>query len=78
MADIKQQDEAISAFDMFEEPAGFYEAPKEPTFAEHKLLSGDILNIRLVGHNPLWVRRIRLLDHFYIVSFRILLATVFT
>ncbi|KAG9523734.1 hypothetical protein KCV07_g2317, partial [Aureobasidium melanogenum] len=39
---------------MFEEPEGFYEAEKEPTFVEYTLQSGLKLNLRLVGHNPLW------------------------
>ncbi|OAG08587.1 uncharacterized protein CC84DRAFT_1162506 [Paraphaeosphaeria sporulosa] len=40
--------------DLFQEPEGFYQPEKEPTFASHTLLSGKELNIRLVGHNPLW------------------------
>ncbi|KAF2451798.1 hypothetical protein P171DRAFT_11932 [Karstenula rhodostoma CBS 690.94] len=40
--------------DLFQEPEGFYEPEKKPTFASHTLLSGKELNIRLVGHNPLW------------------------
>lgn len=40
---------------IFEEPEGFYEAEKEPTFVEYTLQSGLKLNLRLVGHNPLWV-----------------------
>ncbi|KAK6007449.1 hypothetical protein QM012_004263 [Aureobasidium pullulans] len=39
---------------IFEEPEGFYEAEKEPTFVEYTLQSGLKLNLRLVGHNPLW------------------------
>ena len=42
--------------DLFQEPADFYQPEKQATFASHKLLSGTELNIRLVGHNPLWVR----------------------
>jgi len=41
--------------DLFQEPADFYQPPKEATFAAHHLLSGKELSIRLVGHNPLWV-----------------------
>lgn len=41
---------------MFDEPADFYEPEKEATFATHKLLNGDELTVRLVGHSPLWVR----------------------
>ncbi|KAK3209598.1 hypothetical protein GRF29_44g91045 [Pseudopithomyces chartarum] len=40
--------------DLFQEPEGFYEPEKQPTFATHNLLSGKDLSIRLVGHNPLW------------------------
>jgi nicotinamide N-methyltransferase len=42
--------------DIFQEPADFYQPEKQPTFASHQLLSGTELRIRLVGHNPLWVR----------------------
>ena len=42
--------------DLFQEPADFYEPEKEATFASHELLSGKKLEVRLVGHNPLWVR----------------------
>ncbi|KAF2689139.1 hypothetical protein K458DRAFT_292365 [Lentithecium fluviatile CBS 122367] len=40
--------------DLFQEPADFYQPEKQATFASHQLLSGNELNIRLVGHNPLW------------------------
>jgi hypothetical protein len=42
--------------DLFQEPADFYQPEKQATFASHQLLSGTELRIRLVGHNPLWVR----------------------
>jgi hypothetical protein len=42
--------------DLFQEPDGFYQPEKEASFASHTLLSGKELSIRLVGHNPLWVR----------------------
>lgn len=42
--------------DLFQEPEGYYPPEKQPTFATHKLLSGDELKVRLVGFNPLWVR----------------------
>lgn len=48
-------DDSLAGSDMFQEPDGFYEAEKEPTFADYKLLSGEKLRIRLVGFNPLWV-----------------------
>ncbi|KAF1951215.1 hypothetical protein CC80DRAFT_425218 [Byssothecium circinans] len=40
--------------DLFQEPADYYPPEKEATFASHRLLSGNELNVRLVGHNPLW------------------------
>lgn len=39
---------------LFEEPPDFYQPEKEATFATHSLLSGKDLQVRLVGHNPLW------------------------
>jgi nicotinamide N-methyltransferase len=42
--------------DMFQEPADFYQPEKEATFAAHQLRSGKEFTVRLVGHNPLWVR----------------------
>lgn len=42
--------------DIFQEPSDFYQPEKEATFSSHHLLSGKELKIRLVGHNPLWVR----------------------
>ncbi|KAM5467616.1 Protein N-terminal and lysine N-methyltransferase efm7 [Microsporum ferrugineum] len=51
----KEEDEATFDFgDVFKEPEGFLPPPKPPTFSEHRLLSGDILNIRLVGSHPLY------------------------
>jgi len=41
--------------DLFQEPADFYEPEKQASFASHRLLSGQDLTVRLVGHNPLWV-----------------------
>jgi len=42
--------------DLFQEPADYFEPEKEATFATHRLLSGKEFTVRLVGHNPLWVR----------------------
>ncbi|KAF1343709.1 putative methyltransferase-domain-containing protein [Delphinella strobiligena] len=39
---------------LFDEPEGFYQPEKQPTFETHKLLDGRELQLRLVGHNPLW------------------------
>lgn len=43
------------AFNLFQEPKDFYQPEKEPTKVEHKTLKGDVLQLNLVGHNPLWV-----------------------
>lgn len=40
---------------LFQEPDGYYQEEKEPTFQKHRLRSGESMNLRLVGHNPLWV-----------------------
>lgn len=42
--------------DIFQEPDDFYKPEEQPKFASHRLLSGKDLTVRLVGHNPLWVR----------------------
>jgi hypothetical protein len=41
--------------DMFNDPEGFYPPEKEPTFAEHRMLSGQTVRVRLVGSHPLYV-----------------------
>jgi hypothetical protein len=41
--------------DIFQEPSGYFKPPKEPTRAHHALKSGDVIEVRLVGENPLWV-----------------------
>jgi nicotinamide N-methyltransferase len=40
--------------DLFTEPADYYPPPPQPTTATHTLLTGQILTLHLVGHNPLW------------------------
>ncbi|KAL2818876.1 hypothetical protein BJX63DRAFT_45199 [Aspergillus granulosus] len=40
--------------DMFKDPEGFYPPEKEPTFAEHQMLSGQTVRVRLVGSHPLY------------------------
>lgn len=52
-ADMSSDDEA--GLDLFQEPEGYYAPEKEPTFVRHRMLNGDELQLRLVGHNPLWV-----------------------
>ena len=50
-------DEEIGDINIFEEPDGYLPPEKPPTFIEHTLLSGEVIKLRLVGHNPLWVWR---------------------
>ena len=47
--------------DLFNEPDDYYQSEKPATFVEHTLQSGQQLRLRLVGHNPLWVRSHHLL-----------------
>ncbi|PYH48597.1 putative nicotinamide N-methyltransferase Nnt1 [Aspergillus saccharolyticus JOP 1030-1] len=44
----------LDAGDMFQDPEGFYEPEPEPTFAEHHMLSGQTVRVRLVGSHPLY------------------------
>lgn len=43
---------------IFQEPKDYYQPERQATFATHNLLSGEELNVRLVGQNPLWVGQI--------------------
>ena len=47
--------EDIGDINIFKEPDGYLPPEKPPTFTEHILLSGELIKLRLVGHNPLWV-----------------------
>lgn len=42
--------------DLFQDPEGFYPEEKPPTFAEHQMLNGKVVRVRLVGSHPLYVR----------------------
>lgn len=49
-------EEAVSApLDLFQEPADFYRPEQPATFTTYTLQNGQTLNLRLVGHSPLWV-----------------------
>ena len=43
------------ALDIFQEPEGFYQADKQPTYVSHRMIDGRDLSLRLIGHSPLWV-----------------------
>jgi hypothetical protein len=54
MSDTHSDDEG--ELGMFAEPEGYYQPEKQPTFAKHEMQDGRELSLRMVGHNPLWVR----------------------
>jgi hypothetical protein len=56
MADNSSDDEG--ELGLFAEPEGYYQPEKEPTFAQHEMQDGRELKLRMVGHNPLWVRTV--------------------
>ena len=55
MSDTHSDDEG-GDLGLFAEPEGYYQPEKQPTFASHAMQDGRELNLRMVGHNPLWVR----------------------
>lgn len=59
MASDREDDalqDGLDAGGLFDVPEGFYPPEKEPTYAEHKMLSGQTVRVRLVGSHPLYVR----------------------
>ena len=54
MADDTDSEES-GDINLFKEPEGYYAPEKQHTIATHTTLTGQTLNLRLVGHNPLWV-----------------------
>ena len=40
---------------LFKEPEDYYAPEKQHTIATHTTLTGQTLDLQLVGHNPLWV-----------------------
>lgn len=48
-------EEDLHTGDLFQDPDGFFEEEKQPTFAEHQMLSGQKVRVRLVGSHPLYV-----------------------
>ena len=53
MAEIGEEDVLPN---LFQEPKDFYKPEPPPTTATHRMRSGEELQLRLVGHNPLWVQ----------------------
>nr|POE49256.1 protein n-methyltransferase nnt1 [Quercus suber] len=54
MSDHSDDEENTQAINLFQEPDDFYLPEKQPTFVQHSALDGTVLDLRLVGHNPLW------------------------
>ncbi|RAL01847.1 putative nicotinamide N-methyltransferase Nnt1 [Aspergillus ibericus CBS 121593] len=48
------EEDSLDMGDMFQDPEGFYEPEPEPTFAEHHMLNGQTVRVRLVGSHPLY------------------------
>ncbi|KAK1810410.1 Protein N-terminal and lysine N-methyltransferase efm7 [Friedmanniomyces endolithicus] len=53
MSEASEDDDETTA-GLFKEPDDYYPPEKEPTVVEHRMLSGQSLKLRLVGHSPLW------------------------
>ncbi|KAJ5593986.1 uncharacterized protein N7459_000194 [Penicillium hispanicum] len=47
-------DDDYETGDLFQEPDGFYPEEAPPTFAEHQMLCGKSVRVRLVGSHPLY------------------------
>ncbi|KAK0267531.1 Protein N-terminal and lysine N-methyltransferase efm7 [Friedmanniomyces endolithicus] len=53
MSEASEDDHETTA-GLFKEPDDYYPPEREPTVVEHRMLSGQSLKLRLVGHSPLW------------------------
>ncbi|KAJ5621546.1 nicotinamide N-methyltransferase [Penicillium herquei] len=47
-------DDDFETGDLFQDPEGYYPPEEQPTFAEHQMLSGQTVRVRLVGSHPLY------------------------
>lgn len=52
---MPSDDEGFGDTDLFREPEGYYQPTPPATYVEYQLKSGELLKLRLVGQNPLWV-----------------------
>lgn len=41
--------------DMFKDPVGYFPPESSATYVQYTLICGQTIELRLVGHNPLWV-----------------------
>ncbi|KAG7009776.1 protein N-terminal and lysine N-methyltransferase [Physcia stellaris] len=53
MSEVSSDEDHLPV-DLFQEPPNYFPPPPPHTFTSYTLASGQILNLRLVGHNPLW------------------------
>jgi nicotinamide N-methyltransferase len=53
-------DDDLATGDLFKDPEGFYPGEEQPNFAEHRMLSGQTVRVRLVGSHPLYVRLLQI------------------
>lgn len=55
MAASNDDNDDLASLDLFQDPEGFYQPEKPATFTTYVMKNGRRLNLRLVGHSPLWV-----------------------
>jgi EEF1A N-terminal glycine/lysine methyltransferase len=48
-------DDSAGAFDLFQEPADYLQKEKPSTVDHYSMRSGRQMELRLIGHSPLWV-----------------------
>ena len=56
LGSVSGDEEDLADTALFQEPEGYYEPEKQPSFVNYTLPSVGKLRLRLVGHSPLWVR----------------------
>ncbi|KEF55306.1 uncharacterized protein A1O9_08960 [Exophiala aquamarina CBS 119918] len=54
MAASSDDNDELPSLDLFQDPAGFYPPEKPPSFTTYLMKNGRHINLRLVGHSPLW------------------------
>jgi hypothetical protein len=55
MAASQDDNDDLASLDLFQDPEGFYQPEKPATFTTYVMKNGRRLDLRLVGHSPLWV-----------------------
>ncbi|KAK5062897.1 hypothetical protein LTR84_004973 [Exophiala bonariae] len=54
MPTSSDENDDLGSSDLFQDPEGFYEPDKPATVTSYSLKSGRRIDLRLVGHSPLW------------------------